>query len=77
VPDLDDEIAYAVLKDKNDPEQGWKNLNIKGTETAVDLGLKDNTVVAFALLDKDAVDDDVNFEVVWPSLDDEDEVAEE
>ncbi|KAK3693285.1 hypothetical protein B0T22DRAFT_37302 [Podospora appendiculata] len=75
VPDSDAEVSivYGVFKNVNDPSQGWKKLNAKDKDTVAGKKLTDQSVVAFALLDSDADEEDVQFDVVLPTLDDEDE----
>jgi len=70
----DAKLAYAVLSVPNDPSRGWKRLKVGADEefTPTKCGLADNSVVAFAVLGADHDDnDDVQFEVEWPRVDDE------
>lgn len=60
-------VAYAILKTPSDPSQGWKNLNITGTEKPIDLKIKQNTVLAFAF--QDELEATAPFNVEWPSYD--------
>lgn len=69
----DAHISYALLVNPYDPTQGWKNLNIKGTETPLEKDLKDNMVIAFAIRGSEGPgDDEPEFIVDWPQLDEED-----
>ncbi|KAI0433847.1 hypothetical protein F5Y09DRAFT_297696 [Xylaria sp. FL1042] len=63
------QIKFAVLKNKTDPTQGWKPLEFESDEHPVDKGFHDNMAVAFAIATDDA--DDVDFEVEFPSYDEE------
>lgn len=63
-------LIYGVLNNPNDPSRGWKKLNVGGGEsTPTKLGLKNNSLVAFAVVDD--ADDDVEFQVEWPREDEE------
>lgn len=72
-------VSYSVMKDPNDPSQGWKDLHIRGDETPVSKGLKNNTVVAFVIQEaNDADEPPPDFVVQWPRVeDDEDEDEDE
>ena len=61
-------VSYAVLKNPRDQESGWKDLKVTGDETPASKGLKDNTIVAFALSEGDV--DEPSFQVEFPSMDD-------
>lgn len=61
-------IAYALPVNPTDFSQGWKDLKIKGDETPVEKGLKDNCPVAFAIVPEG--EEEVDFVVDVPSLDD-------
>lgn len=66
----DARLAYGVLTVPNDPSRGWKKLNTDGGEsTPTKLGLKNNSLVAFAVVDDE--EDEVVFEVEWPREDEE------
>lgn len=73
LPSEASQIKFAVLKNKTDPTQGWKPLDLASDDHPADKGFQDNMVVAFAI----AADgeDDVDFEVEFPSYE-EDEVDE-
>lgn len=75
----DAHIFYASLVNPYDPTQGWKNLNIKGTETALEKDLKDNMVIAFSIQSGASGGDEPEFSVDWPQLDEEEDggVADE
>ena len=64
-------LAYGVLTVPNDPSRGWKRLKTGQDEeyNPTKCGLKDNSIVAFALLEDD--DDEALFEVEWPKEEDE------
>ncbi|CAM1504872.1 Fc.00g024630.m01.CDS01 [Cosmosporella sp. VM-42] len=63
-------IMYGVLSVPNDISRGWKKLKIgNGESTPTKLGLKNNSLVAFAFVDDE--DDEVDFEVEWPKEDEE------
>ncbi|KAL1866243.1 hypothetical protein VTK73DRAFT_4858 [Phialemonium thermophilum] len=65
-------VAYAVMRNPNDPMQGLRPLDVSDGDTPVDKGIKDNSVLAFALLGPDADEDkDVQFDVVWSQLEEE------
>lgn len=67
----DVKVAYAVLRNPNEPSQGWKNLKVQPTDTVASKGLTDMCSVAFALLDPNADENDVQFHVEFPTLEDE------
>lgn len=73
VPPRDQQVrvAYAVLRTPNDPSQGWKDLHITGDEKPVDKNIKNNSVLAFVLQDPQQEEESPNFEVEWPSLDED------
>lgn len=73
LPDDPSQIQFAVLKSKTDPTQGWKPLDLDLQDTPADKGFQDNMMVAFAFAADDA--DDVSFEVMFPSYDEEGEDA--
>ncbi|KAK7418176.1 hypothetical protein QQX98_004151 [Neonectria punicea] len=63
-------VAYAVLSVPNDPTRGWKQLSpskLDGSSTK--LGLKNNSLVAFAFVEDE--DEEAVFEVEWPREDEE------
>ncbi|KAH7001094.1 hypothetical protein EDB80DRAFT_721471 [Ilyonectria destructans] len=63
-------VAYGVLTVPNDPTRGWKKLNHKnGESTPTKLGLKNNSLVAFAFVEDE--DDEAEFEVEWPREDED------
>ncbi|KYK57964.1 hypothetical protein DCS_04977 [Drechmeria coniospora] len=67
----DAKLAYAVLAVPNEPAKGWRRLKVGEDEahTPTKCGLKNNSIVAFAVLADDA--DDATFEVEWPQEDDD------
>ncbi|KAF4963438.1 hypothetical protein FSARC_8535 [Fusarium sarcochroum] len=70
VVDADSTLAFGALKIPNDPSGGWVRLKTKnGESTPTKLGLKNNSLVAFAVVDDE--DDDPEFEVEWPREDEE------
>lgn len=75
-------IAYGVLKNPHDDSKGWKDLRIKGDETPVSKGLRNNDMVAFVVRDADEADDTPVFVVHLPKFEEEegeedkDELAE-
>ncbi|KAH7122141.1 hypothetical protein B0J13DRAFT_567016 [Dactylonectria estremocensis] len=63
-------VAYGVLTVPNDPSRGWKKLKANSAgSTPTKLGLKNNSLVAFAFVEDE--DDEPVFEVEWPREDDE------
>ncbi|KAJ4156304.1 hypothetical protein NW754_007928 [Fusarium falciforme] len=62
-------LAYGALKNANDPTAGWKKLKIGNGDTPTRLGLKNNSLIAFAVVDDE--DEDPVFEVEWPREDEE------
>ncbi len=71
-------VSYAVLRNTRDQLSGWKNLNIEGDETPASKSLKDNAVVAFAIHTGDIdEDEEPQFQVEFPELDDEEEMDDE
>ncbi|KAJ9136638.1 hypothetical protein NKR23_g9702 [Pleurostoma richardsiae] len=65
-------VSYAVLINPYDASDGWTDLKIQGRETPLQKGLKDNTIVAFAIQDPD--DETVpEWVVQWPKLDDDED----
>ncbi|KAF2967971.1 hypothetical protein GQX73_g5618 [Xylaria multiplex] len=75
LPNDASQIKFAVLKDKTDPTQGWKPLKFEVDDHPVDKGFEDNMIVAFAMDTHDT--DDVQFEVEFPSYDEEEQEQEE
>ncbi|KAK8112298.1 uncharacterized protein PG998_008755 [Apiospora kogelbergensis] len=73
LPEDASQIAYAVPRSAADPAQGWKPLKAGAADTPVAKGLKNGAMVAFAFPDEDG---EVDFEVDFPTYDD-DEVEEE
>ena len=70
----DASLAYGMLKNPNDPSKGWKKLNIgDGESTPTKIGIKNNSLVAFAVVEDE--DDEPEFEVDWPKEDEEYEQA--
>ncbi|KAJ6442525.1 vi polysaccharide biosynthesis vipa tvib [Purpureocillium lavendulum] len=71
----DAKLAYAVLAVPNDPSRGWRRIKVGADEenTPTKCNLKDNDIIAFAIIDADQQDDEdeVRFEVEWPRVDDE------
>ncbi|EON95869.1 hypothetical protein UCRPA7_8637 [Phaeoacremonium minimum UCRPA7] len=67
-------ISYALLVNPHDYTEGWKDLNIRGTETPVSKGIKSGTIVAFLIQDEnESTDSSPEFIVDWPNLDEEEE----
>ncbi|SPJ76334.1 uncharacterized protein FTOL_06065 [Fusarium torulosum] len=63
-------LAYGALKVPNDPSAGWVRLKTGNEEsTPTKLGLKNNSLIAFAILDDE--DDEPEFDVEWPREDEE------
>lgn len=76
----DAHVSYGVLKDPHDESKGWKDLKIKGSETPISKGLKNNMMVAFVIQEADEADEAPQFVVQWPKLEedeDEDEIEGE
>ncbi|KAI0451973.1 hypothetical protein F5B21DRAFT_358804 [Xylaria acuta] len=72
LPNRPSQIKFALLKDKTDPIQGWKRLTFELDDAPVDKGFQDNMTVAFAIAPDDVDDEDqVTFEVEFPSYDEE------
>ncbi|KAI1119053.1 hypothetical protein F5Y14DRAFT_119519 [Nemania sp. NC0429] len=69
------QIRFALLKSKTDPAQGWEPLDFDLDDTPADKGFQDNMMVAFAFATDDDDADDVRFEVMFPSYDEEGEDA--
>ncbi|KAF4991848.1 hypothetical protein FGRMN_7566 [Fusarium graminum] len=66
----DSTLAYGALKVPNDPSAGWVKLKTgNGESTPTKLGLKNNSLIAFTVLDDE--DDEPEFEVEWPKEDEE------
>ncbi|KAF4982979.1 hypothetical protein FZEAL_1499 [Fusarium zealandicum] len=69
IPD-DAQLVFGALSVPNDPSAGWKTIRVGDGESTPDkLGLKNNSLVAFAVVDDE--DDDPEFEVEWPKEDEE------
>lgn len=67
-------IEFAVPKDRLDPSKGWKPLNaVQGTDTVAGKGIKDGSMVAFAIRpdDGDGDGEDLTFDVDFPGYDDD------
>lgn len=64
-------LVYGVFRVPNDSSKGWKRLKIgdNGHYTPTKCGLKNNSIVAFTLVEDP--DSDVEFEVEWPQEDEE------
>ncbi|KAK4149841.1 hypothetical protein C8A00DRAFT_37544 [Chaetomidium leptoderma] len=80
--DSDVQVAYALPKNPNDLHEGWKNLKAQPSDTLGKKGLTDMCSVAFALLDPNASEAAVYFQVEVPTeeedgAEDEDEEEEE
>lgn len=72
LPDDASRIKFALLKNKTDPTQGWKPLKFTKRDVPTDKGFEDNMMVAFAIAsDDDDSADDVEFEVEFPSFEEE------
>ena len=69
----DARLAYGVLAVPNDPSRGWKQLKVGADEelSPTKCGLKDNSIVAFAVLGEGDDKDDVEFQVEWPREDED------
>ncbi|KAK2598748.1 hypothetical protein N8I77_012137 [Diaporthe amygdali] len=67
----DYDIAYGVLKNPHDDSKGWKDLRIKGNETPVSKGLRNNDMVAFVIRDADEADEVPVFVVHLPKFEEE------
>ncbi|KAF4450944.1 hypothetical protein F53441_6005 [Fusarium austroafricanum] len=68
--DADSILAFGALKVPNEPQAGWVRLKIgDGESTPTKLGLKNNSLIAFTVLDD--VDDEPEFEVEWPKEDED------
>jgi hypothetical protein len=63
-------LVYGALKIPNDISSGWVKLKTgDGESTPTKLGLKNNSLVAFAVVNNE--DDDPEFDVEWPKEDEE------
>ncbi|KAM0438505.1 hypothetical protein ACHAPT_001254 [Fusarium lateritium] len=63
-------LVFGALKNPNDPSAGWKKLKVgDGDSTPTKLGLKNNSLIAFAVVDDE--EEDPEFEVEWPKEDEE------
>ena len=71
--DSDVRVAYALPKNPNDLAQGWKNLKAQPSDTVGGKKLADMCCLAFALLDPEADDGDVEFRVEIPVLEEEED----
>ncbi|QPC78235.1 hypothetical protein HYE68_008987 [Fusarium pseudograminearum] len=68
--DEDSTIVYGALKIPNDPYSGWVKLKTgNGESSPTKLGLKNNSLVVFAVAKYEG--DDPEFEVEWPQVDEE------
>ncbi|KAK6840693.1 hypothetical protein PG995_015903 [Apiospora arundinis] len=74
LPEDASQIAYAVPKSAADPAQGWKPLKAGSSDTPMSKGLKNGAMVAFAFKNEDG---EVDFEVDFPTYEDELEEEEE
>ena len=74
LPENPGRIEFAVPKDRLDPSKGWKPLGpLQGADTAAAKGIKDGSIVAFAIRPEDEDDEEeLAFEVDFPGYDDED-----
>ncbi|OAA69148.1 hypothetical protein ISF_03523 [Cordyceps fumosorosea ARSEF 2679] len=66
-------FVYGVLNKHDDPSHGWKRINTGSDEgfTPTRCGLKNNSLVAFMLVEDGDDLDDVVFRVEWPVEDEE------
>lgn len=71
------QVAYGVMNDPNDSSRGFKDLLIKGDETPVSKGLKNNTVVAFVIRSAEDAGETPEFTVQWPRVDEDEDEDEE
>ncbi|KAF4334272.1 hypothetical protein FBEOM_11899 [Fusarium beomiforme] len=70
VLDADSTLAFGAVKNPNDLSAGWVRLKTgNGEKTPTALGLKNNCLIAFAVVDGE--DDVPVFEVEWPKEDEE------
>ncbi|KAK3382051.1 hypothetical protein B0T24DRAFT_600376 [Lasiosphaeria ovina] len=69
--DTDAKVVYALPNNTNDLSEGWSRLCVKETDTLADKRLKDMSILAFALLDSENKDDEAEFDVELPILEDE------
>ncbi|KAH9894700.1 hypothetical protein F4778DRAFT_784123 [Xylariomycetidae sp. FL2044] len=78
IPKHASQIEYALPKVPLDPSQGWTPLKVQEGETPVEKGIKDYATLAFAIRPEGAGDDeDLDFEILYPIFDDEEENAED
>ncbi|KAI9170756.1 hypothetical protein HJFPF1_00227 [Paramyrothecium foliicola] len=75
IPSGNVKIAYGVLNSPRDPSRGWKRLNVGDDEsfTPTKCGIENNSIVAFTFVSDDEDDDEVLFEVEWPTEAEEEE----
>ena len=78
LPDDAGRIEFAVPKDRLDPSKGWKPLSaVQGTDTVAGKGIKDGSMVAFAIRpddgdgDGDGAGEELTFDVDFPGYDDD------
>ncbi|KAI1321974.1 hypothetical protein F5Y16DRAFT_404926 [Xylariaceae sp. FL0255] len=64
------QIKFGLPKVTTDPTLGWRLLSIRSSDTPTSKGFKDNMSVAFAFA-SDEEDDDITFEVEFPSFEEE------
>lgn len=71
-PGSETKLVYANLNNPLDPADGWERLELSDSDTPSRKGIKDGSVLAFAMAAAGAADD-VEFVVDWPTVEDYDE----
>ncbi|KAL2168544.1 hypothetical protein VTG60DRAFT_7149 [Thermothelomyces hinnuleus] len=71
--DSDVKVAYALPKNPNDLNQGWRTIKATETDTIGKKGLTDMCSVAFIFLEPDADEASAQFVVEVPIIEEEEE----
>ncbi|PSR80792.1 hypothetical protein BD289DRAFT_54671 [Coniella lustricola] len=66
-------VAYGVLRDPNDSEKGWTDLKIQGHEIPVEMGIKNNALVAFVIRSAEDAAESPEFVAQWPQFEPEED----
>lgn len=73
IPDSINEVLLGVPIDVYEPSKGWVEMGTVGStkDCPKSLGLKDNSVIAFAFIEGDEGEEKVQFHVEWSSYEDQ------
>ena len=69
-PDAEAKVMYGKLRNPGDVTEGWLRMEIKDQETPSKGGITDGSLLAFAFVPEGTEEEDVEFVVDWPSVED-------